>query len=63
MFIRIIRFGVYHWSKYEFEDGTNKDKYFIALNCHWRDKEVSIILPTSKIDKYKSHLQIPKKQG
>jgi len=55
MFIKIIRFGVYHWSQFEFNDGSNKDKYFIALNCRITDEEISIVLPTSKVDKYEKN--------
>jgi len=48
----ILRFGVYHWKSFEFEDGTSKDKYFIAFNCKLDDLEISIVLPTSQIEKY-----------
>jgi len=48
----ITRFGVYHWGKFEFEDGTSKDKFFITLNCRSGDREISIVLPTSQVEKW-----------
>jgi len=48
----IQRFGVYHWEKFEFEDYSNKDKYFITLNCKLNDNEIALILPTSQVEKY-----------
>ena len=50
--IIINRFGVYHWSDFEFEDGSCKDKYWIALNCTISQKEYHAILPTSQVQKY-----------
>ena len=50
--ILVYRFGVFHWQSFEFEDGTSKDKYFIAFNCNISDMEISIVLPTSRIEKY-----------
>jgi len=47
----IQRFGVYHWESFVFEDGTSKDKFFIALNCSMGDKEINLVLPTSKYEK------------
>ena len=52
--IIIYRFGVYHWKSFKFEDNTSKDKYFIALNCKINDIEISVVLPTSQIQKYNS---------
>ena len=47
----IQRFGVYHWESFVFEDGTSKDKFFIALNCNIGDKEINLVLPTSQFYK------------
>jgi hypothetical protein len=47
------RFGVYHWKQFIFEDGSVRDKYWIALNCTINQKEYHAILPTSKIVKHK----------
>ena len=48
----ISRFGVYHWEKFEFEDNSKKDKYWISLSCKFEQKEFYAVLPTSKLDKY-----------
>ena len=48
----IIRFGVYHWNDYIFDNGTSKDKYWIALNCQIEQENYYAVLPTSQIDKY-----------
>jgi hypothetical protein len=48
----IQRFGVYHWKSFEFEDNTQKDKYFITLNCKLNDMEIALVLPISQIEKY-----------
>ena len=50
-FLVISRFGVYHWKQFIFEDGSVRDKYWIALNCTINQKEYHAILPTSKIVK------------
>ena len=54
----IVRFGVYHWKGFEFEDGTYKDKYFITLNCKLEDKEIALVLPTSQVHKYQKFRSI-----
>jgi hypothetical protein len=51
---QIVRFGVYHWRSFTFEDGTSKDKFFIALNCQIGDKSITIVLPTSQVEKYRA---------
>jgi hypothetical protein len=56
--IIINRFGIYHWSDFKFEDGSTKDKYWIALNCTILQKEYYAILPTSQIKKYFSSIDI-----
>ena len=48
----ISRFGVYHWEKFEFENNSKKDKYWISLSCKFEQKEFYAVLPTSKLDKY-----------
>lgn len=48
----IQRFGVYHWKSFEFEDDTQKDKYFITLNCKLNDIEIALVLSTSQVKKY-----------
>jgi len=49
----IVRFGVYHWKDYIFDNGTTKNKYWIALNCQIKQENYYAVLPTSQIDKYK----------
>jgi hypothetical protein len=48
----ISRFGVYHWQSFKFEDNSQKDKYFISLNCKLNDLEIALVLPTSQVEKY-----------
>lgn len=49
------RFGVYHWQAFPFSDGSDKDKYFIALNCTLKDQQISLVLPTSRYEKYQGN--------
>jgi len=46
------RFGVYHWQTFTFSDGSERDKYFIALNCTLKDQQIPLVLPTSRYEKY-----------
>jgi len=50
--IIINRFGVYHWSSFEFDNKTSKNKYFIALNCSFNEIEFCVLLATSQVEKY-----------
>lgn len=48
----IQRFGVYHCENFQFEDGTSKNKFFIALNCSIKDSSINLVLPTSQYEKH-----------
>lgn len=54
MNVLIVRGGVYHWQSFQFEDQTQRDKFFISLNCEINSEPFWLVLPTSQ---YKKHYQ------
>ncbi len=57
----VYRWGVYHWTDFRFQDGSSKNKFWIALVCKIIDpkdgSEVKIpsLIPTSQWEKYENH--------
>lgn len=47
-----MRGGVYHWQSFQFEDQTQRDKFFISLNCEIDSKPFWLVLPTSQYEKH-----------
>ena len=60
----IQRWGVYHWEDYRFSDGTQRNKYWIALNCKLiipdenAEREIPALLPTSQVSKYQQNQKL-----
>jgi hypothetical protein len=50
--VLIVRGGIYHWQSFQFEDQTQRDKYFIALNCEIDSEPFWLVLPTSQYEKH-----------
>jgi len=50
--ILIVRGGVYHWQAFQFEDQTQRDKFFISLNCEINSAPFWLVLPTSQYEKH-----------
>lgn len=51
----ILRGSIYHWKSYQFEDGSFKDKYWLALTCTINGKPIYAVLPTSQYKHYKNN--------
>lgn len=49
----IVRGSIYLWKSYNFEDGTSKDKYWLALTCTINGNPIYGVLPTSQYKHYK----------
>jgi len=50
--VLIVRGGVYHWRSFQFEDQTQRDKFFISLNCEIDSEPFWLVLPTSQYEKH-----------
>lgn len=48
----ILRGSIYLWKSYNFEDGTTKDKYWLALTCTVNGNPIYAVLPTSQYKHY-----------
>jgi len=51
MKVLVVRGGVYHWQSYQFKDKTQRDKFFISLNCKIDCEPFWLVLPTSQYEK------------